>query len=48
MMMMNEQKPVVFYKGKVEFREGVYSNGEYATVYDVVGHPYLGSEPCLH
>jgi hypothetical protein len=43
-MMMNVHKPVVFYKGKVEFREGPYGTGEYALVYDVVRHPSLGSE----
>jgi hypothetical protein len=46
--MMNEHKPVVFYKGKVEFRIGIYGTGEYATVHDVVGHPYLGSEPLVY
>lgn len=47
-MMKNVHKPVVFYKGEVKFRIGPYGTGEYATVHDVEGHPYLGSEPVVY
>ena len=46
--MKNQHKPVVFYKGEVHFRIGSYRTGEYATVHDVVGHPYIGSEPIVY
>jgi hypothetical protein len=44
----NPHKPVVFYKGDVKFREGVYGTGEYATVYDVIYHPDLGPAPVVY
>ena len=47
-MMKNAHKPVVFYKGEVNFRIGPYGTGEYATVHDVEGHPYLGHEPVVY
>jgi hypothetical protein len=47
-MMKNVHKPVVFYKGEVKFRIGPYGTGEYATVHDVEGHPYLGHEPIVY
>jgi hypothetical protein len=46
--MKNVHKPVVFYKGEVKFRIGPYGTGEYATVHDVEGHPYLGHEPVVY
>jgi hypothetical protein len=48
MLKNNPHKPVVFYKGEVKFRIGPYGTGEYATVHDVEGHPYLGSEPVVY
>ena len=48
MLKNNPHKPVVFYKGEVKFRIGPYGTGEYATVHDVEGHPYLGHEPIVY
>jgi hypothetical protein len=47
-MKTNPHKPVVFYKGEVQFRIGPYGTGEYATVHDVEGHPYLGHAPIVY